>query len=74
MADLALVLVNLIFGATFVVVKDAMTHMTPVRFLALRFLVGGGILLALALLRERPALARGRTWRHGVILGAVPQV
>lgn len=71
MADLALVLVNLIFGATFVVVKDAMTHVTPVRFLALRFLFGGGLLLVIALLRERPAVRSARAWRDGAILGGV---
>ncbi len=71
MATFALVLVNLIFGATFVVVKDAMTHVTPVRFITLRFLVGGGVLLFLALLRERAALRRGRTWRDGALLGAL---
>ena len=71
MAEIALVFVNVIFGATFVVVKDAMTHLAPVRFLALRFLIGGGLLLAIALLRERPALARGGAWRDGAILGAV---
>ena len=71
MATLALVLINLIFGATFVVVKDAMTHVTPVRFIALRFLVGGGVLLLVALMRERDALRRGRTWRDGAALGAL---
>lgn len=71
MADLALVLVNLIFGATFVVVKDAMTHVAPVRFLALRFLIGGGLLLVLALFRERAALFGARAWRDGAILGVV---
>lgn len=71
MADLALVLVNLIFGATFIVVKDAMTHLAPVRFLALRFLFGGGLLLAVALWRERAALSRPRAWRDGALLGVV---
>jgi drug/metabolite transporter (DMT)-like permease len=42
-----------------------------VRFLALRFLVGGGLLLVIALLRQRGALARAAAWRDGAILGAV---
>ncbi len=71
MATFALVFINLIFGATFVVVKDAMTHVTPVRFIALRFLVGGGVLLLLALVRERAALRARRTWRDGALLGAL---
>jgi drug/metabolite transporter (DMT)-like permease len=71
MAVLALVLVNLVFGATFVVVKDAMTHMAPLRFLALRFLVAGPLLLALAWLVQRTALVRRTTWRDGLVLGAV---
>jgi len=70
-ATLALVFINLIFGATFVVVKDAMTHVTPVRFIALRFLVGGGALLLAALLRERAAVLRRRTWRDGAALGGL---
>lgn len=71
MALLALVLVNLVFGATFVVVKDAMTHVAPVRFLALRFLVAGPLLLVAVALFQRPALVRAATWRDGALLGAI---
>jgi drug/metabolite transporter (DMT)-like permease len=70
-ATLALVFINLIFGATFVVVKDAMTHVTPVRFVALRFLVAAGVLLLAALVRERTHLLRAGTWRDGALLGAL---
>jgi drug/metabolite transporter (DMT)-like permease len=70
-ATLSLVLINLIFGLTFVVVKDAMAHVTPVRFIALRFLVGGSVLLLAALVRERAHLLRARTWRDGAALGAL---
>jgi drug/metabolite transporter (DMT)-like permease len=38
-AELALVLNTLIWGSTFVVVKDALEHVTPLLFLALRFSV-----------------------------------
>ncbi len=71
MALLALLVVNLVFGATFVVVKDAMTHMAPIRFLALRFLVAGPLLLLGAALFQRPALVRAASWRDGVLLGAI---
>lgn len=71
MAVLALVLVNLVFGATFVVVKDAMTHVTPIRFLALRFLVAGPLLLLCAALFQREAVARAASWRDGALLGAI---
>lgn len=71
MATLSLVFINLIFGATFVVVKDAMTHVTPVRFVALRFLVAAVVLLTVALVRERSSVLRARTWRDGALLGAL---
>ncbi len=71
MATLALVFINLVFGATFVVVKDAMTHVTPVRFIALRFLVAAVVLLAVALVRERRWILRPGTWRDGALMGAL---
>ena len=71
MALAALVFVNLVFGATFVVVKDAMTMIAPIRFLALRFLVAGSVLLVVAALVQRTALLRGASWRDGALLGAV---
>jgi drug/metabolite transporter (DMT)-like permease len=67
----ALVFVNLVFGATFVVVKDAMTMIAPIRFLALRFVVAGFLLLVVAALVQRPALVRFASWRDGALLGAV---
>lgn len=71
MATFALVFINLIFGATFVVVKDAMTSIAPVRFVALRFLVAAVVLVAIALVRERAWLAKRTTWRDGALLGAL---
>jgi len=71
MATFALVFINLVFGATFVVVKDAMAHVAPVRFVALRFLVAAVVLVAIALVRERAWLAKRATWRDGALLGAL---
>lgn len=47
LADLALVLVTIIWGSTFVFVKDALTGFSPFAFIAGRFALGGLILLAL---------------------------
>ena len=47
-AHLALLAAGVLFGTTFVVVKDAIADVEPVPFLAVRFLVGGLVLLPLA--------------------------
>lgn len=66
-ADLWLLLATLFWGATFVTVKDAMLHATPLAFLCLRFLLAGILLL--------PFCYKGfvrlglKGWRDGVILG-----
>ena len=46
-ADLALAGVTVIWGATFVMVKSALDHVSPVLFLALRFTLAAGVLLIL---------------------------
>lgn len=52
-----------LFGATFVVVKSALDGIGPIGFVAWRFLIGGLVLLALA-------VPRGRTiWLHGSLAG-----
>lgn len=58
-----LLLVTLIWGTTFAVIKDALENVPPALFLALRFTVA-----ALALAWVRPT--RG-IWRWGLILGVV---
>lgn len=50
--DLSLVGAALCFGATFIVVQDAITQVEPIPFLAVRFLVGALVLWPLA--RRRP--------------------
>jgi drug/metabolite transporter (DMT)-like permease len=44
-AHAAVVVAAIIFGSTFVVVKDAIKHVQPVPFLAVRFLIGAAALL-----------------------------
>jgi drug/metabolite transporter (DMT)-like permease len=44
MAHVAVVLAAVIFGSTFIVVKDAIKHVRPVPFLAARFLIGAAAL------------------------------
>ena len=65
MTDLALVLTTLIWGSTFITVKDALEHISPMRFVFLRFGVAALVLFAIAL------LARARfdraTWRAGAL-------
>ncbi|MCY1020495.1 DMT family transporter [Pyxidicoccus sp. MSG2] len=65
-ADGPLALVTLLWGVTFVVVKDALGHGDPFTFLTLRFLVGAGVLSVLA---GRQVL-RPVNLRRGAVLGA----
>jgi len=50
-AHVAIVAAAVLFGTTFVVVKDAVDEVEPVPFLAVRFLLGGLVLLPLAVRR-----------------------
>ncbi|HWJ03488.1 MAG TPA: DMT family transporter, partial [Verrucomicrobiae bacterium] len=47
-ADLSLVLVTLVWGATFVTVKNAVADMPPFRFIAIRFAIACVFLMLLA--------------------------
>jgi len=64
-AEALLLLITLIWGSTFVVVKGALSDATPLAFIALRFSLAGALLLAL--------VARGRLGREtlgpGLVLG-----
>ena len=68
-ADLALLAITLLWGLSFTVTKDLLAGLPPFALLALRFALGAGALLALA----GAALRRtgARTWRMGLLLGAV---
>lgn len=67
LADASLLLVTLIWGTTFVVVKEALTAVTPAAFLALRFLLATVALCLVAGPRLR-RLSRADL-RGGLLLG-----
>lgn len=64
-AYLALVVAALLFGSTFVVIKEAVASLPPLAFVGWRFLLGGAVLAALG-----PPLGRA-VWRDGLIAGAL---
>jgi drug/metabolite transporter (DMT)-like permease len=67
LAVVLLLVVTAGWGATFVVVKDAVAHMPVLSFLAWRFLVASGLLVAF---RPRSLVQLGRRgWAQGVLLG-----
>lgn len=59
----ALALASLLFGVTFVVVKDAVAIVPPLTFVGWRFLLGAALLFAMGLPRGR------QLWRDGSIAG-----
>jgi len=72
LAHAALLVASLLFGATFVVVKDAVSRLPPHAFLGWRFLLGASALLLLGLVPGLPGggLPRGRAlWRDGLFAG-----
>lgn len=57
-ADLLLLLVTLVWGTTFVIVKQAISAMGPLTFVAVRFFIAGAILIAWHVFRAgRPPVA-----------------
>lgn len=62
-AYLALSVASFLFGATFVVVKDAVTILPPVGFVGWRFLLGAAVLLVISRPRRRD------TVREGIVAG-----
>jgi drug/metabolite transporter (DMT)-like permease len=74
LAHAALLLAALLFGGTFVVVKDAVRVLPPHAFVAWRFLLGSAALLGLGLLPGLPGggLPRSRRlWRDGLVAGSL---
>lgn len=63
-ADSALMLLTVLWGTTFVVVKDALSHADPFSFLALRFGVGAAVL---SVLSGRKVLSPIHLRRGGVL-------
>ena len=65
---MSLVLVTLVWGSTFVVVKNAIVAIEPLSFVALRFVLASMLLLAVF---ARPILrSRWPVWRAGFFLGS----
>jgi drug/metabolite transporter (DMT)-like permease len=67
-ADVLLTAATLLWGSSFVMVKSALAHSSPLAFLALRF--GAAALLLLPFVRLRP-LPRARELAAGALLGAL---
>jgi len=69
-ADLALALVAMVWGGTFVVVKDALTDVSPVLFLVLRF-SAATIALGVLYVLNPPARGIHPGWTGGIITGTL---
>lgn len=67
-AGFLLLLTSFFWGATFTIVKDAISHVDVFVFLAQRFLAAFFLLLPFCLLKRPPLNAQ--TLKHGLILGA----
>ncbi len=63
-AYIALIAAALLFGTTFVVVKDAVETFPPLAFVGWRFVIGAAVLMVLAFPRTRSI------WRDGGIAGS----
>lgn len=66
-ADAALVLVTLVWGSSFIVVKNVVAESPPLAFVFLRFLLAAIVCLAIAVRRPRAA----GYLRDGAVLGAL---
>src|ERR1700693_3419160 len=67
-ADLALGAVTLLWGSSFVVVRNALDDAPPLALLFWRFLVAAGLAAVMVARRQKSRLAL----RDGLVLGAVP--
>lgn len=66
-ADLSLGFISFIWGATFVVIKSALTDVSPLVFILLRFALAS--LLLLILLRRRASLRQAGLVKAGALVG-----
>ncbi|MCB0076154.1 MAG: DMT family transporter [Anaerolineales bacterium] len=66
-ADLMLLVVVIIWGSTFITVKNALDWVGPFTFVAIRFWIAGGVLVLLWLLSRQPS--SWPLWRHGLLAG-----
>jgi drug/metabolite transporter (DMT)-like permease len=70
-AELALLFISLVWGLTFVVVKDALRDASPLAFLAVRFSLAGVLLfVAFRARRAEPARMPPAAWQGGLLCGA----
>src|SRR4030088_213393 len=70
-ADLALALVAMVWGGTFVLVKDALEDVSPVLFLGLRFSAATIALGGLFVLNPSGRAGASGGWTGGVISGTL---
>jgi drug/metabolite transporter (DMT)-like permease len=64
--------IYLVWGSTFLAIRYAVETIPPFAMMAVRCLVGGGILLALGLVRERAIVwPTRREWGGAVVLGSL---
>lgn len=61
--DVALLMMTVIWGVNAVVVKVTYAQLSPTAFMALRFVLAAGLLLAVALAAERSLHVRRRDWK-----------
>lgn len=66
-AHILLVLTTFFWGATFVIVKDALADISPLLFNAVRMALASAIMIPLSWKALRRA--KGRTWRAGALIG-----
>ena len=68
-ANLALLMVSMVWGSSFVLSKDTLAHLQTFTFLTLRFLLSG-LLCSILFYRNMLTITR-RTALHGIIIGTV---
>jgi drug/metabolite transporter (DMT)-like permease len=70
-ARLALLLVILIWGCSFVATKAALRELSPVTLVFLRFVFGTGLLTAAVLFRRQPIIPPRETWPMLALMGFI---
>src|SRR5262245_35899910 len=68
-SDAVLILTTVIWGSTFVIVKDVVEQWPPVAYITVRFVLAALILLAL--FPRRVLIAGSRQWCAGATLGVL---
>lgn len=63
-----------LWSAGFPIAKIGLRYATPLAFLAIRFALSAGVLLAVFALRRPPLPRSARAWRHLIIVGFLVQV